>query len=149
MNAEPAPARTVTWMDTAYTITIGRYESGGIVGVFESTVPAGGGPPVHVHHNEDEIIHVVDGEYEFWRDGETVRVPAGAAIFLPRGVPHTFRVLGSVPGRNVTVLTPGGMEAFFIEAAGRSLRIPDHMADVMELGRRHGIEFRGPAPWTD
>ncbi|TIU63950.1 MAG: cupin domain-containing protein, partial [Mesorhizobium sp.] len=63
-------ARTVKWMDTVYRINVGRYQSGGIVSVFESTVPSRGGPPVHVHHNEDEVIHVIEGTYEFWLDGQ-------------------------------------------------------------------------------
>lgn len=147
---EGAPmARTVTWMDTVYNITVGRRESGGIVGVFESIVPSRCGPPVHIHHNEDEVIHVIEGDYQFWLDGETIPVPAGASIFLPRRVPHTFRVASTSPGRNVTILTPGGMEEFFIEAAGRNLRIPDDMAEVLRTGMLYGIEFRGPANWGD
>ncbi|MCZ7658549.1 MAG: cupin domain-containing protein [Xanthobacteraceae bacterium] len=107
MNIASATARTVTWMDTVYTINVDRYQSGGIVGVFESIVPARGGPPVHVHHNEDEVIHVIEGGYEFWLDGDTIPVAAGASIFLPRGVPHTFRVTSTSSGRNLTILTPG------------------------------------------
>lgn len=53
------------------------------------------------------------------------------------------------PGRNLTILTPGDLEEFFVEAATRELRIPDHMADVLELAGRYGIEFRGPAEWPD
>ncbi|OWW00081.1 hypothetical protein ATY81_25100 [Rhizobium sp. R72] len=147
MTINAQRARTVTWMDTTYTITVGRYESGGIVGVFEGMVPAGGGPPVHIHHNEDEVIHVIEGNYEFWLDGAVVAVPPGSSIFLPRGVAHTFRVVGASPGRNLTILTPGGMEEFFIEAAAQSLRMPDQMTEILRLAERHGIEFRGPANW--
>ena len=110
-NPTRAPRRAV-WMDTDYSITLGTYESGGLVGVFISTVPGRGGPPVHVHHNEDEAIHVLEGEYEFWLDGQIHPVAAGQSIFLPRGVPHTFRVMGDRPGRNLTILTPGGLEDF-------------------------------------
>jgi quercetin dioxygenase-like cupin family protein len=134
-------------MDTIYAIKIGRYESGGIVGVFESIVPPGGGPPIHVHHNEDEVIHVSEGEYEFWLNGDVVPVARGSSIFLPRGVPHAFRVVGASPGHNLTILTPGGMEDFFVEAAARSLRMPDHMPELLLLAERYGIEFRGPANW--
>ena len=140
-------ARTVTWMETIYTIHVGRHESGGVVGVFESIVPADGGPPVHIHHNEDEVIHVIEGDYQFWLEGDVVPVAPGNSIFLPRGVPHTFRVVGALPGRNLTVLTPGGMEEFFIEAAARSLRMPEHMTDLLLLAKHYGIEFRGPASW--
>lgn len=147
MNIAAEIVRTVTWMDTTYSINVGRFESGGIVGVFEGIVPAGGGPPVHIHHNEDEVIHVIEGEYEFWLDGKVVPVAPGRSIFLPRGVPHTFRVAGHSPGRNLTILTPGGMEEFFVEAAAQALRIPDHMGPLLQLAERYGIEFRGPANW--
>lgn len=146
-NPVRAPRRAV-WMDTDYSITLGTYESGGLVGVFVSTVPGRGGPPVHVHHNEDEAIHVIEGEYEFWLDGEIRPVAAGQSIFLPRGVPHTFRVAGDRPGRNLTILTPGGLEDFFVEAAARDLRMPADMAAVLELAGRYGIELRGPADWS-
>lgn len=140
-------ARTVSWMGTTYRITVGKRQSGGIAGIFESVVPSGGGPPVHVHHNEDEVIHVIEGAYEFWLDGKTIHVPAGASIFLPRGAPHTFRVGNSAQGRNLTILTPGGMEEFFVEAAAEKLCIPDDMARILELAGRYGLEFRGPANW--
>jgi quercetin dioxygenase-like cupin family protein len=152
MNIAPtlvSAARTVKWMDTSYKVNVGKYQSGGIVGVFESTVPKRGGPPIHVHHNEDEVIHVIEGEYEFWLDGQVGTVPAGASIFLPRGVPHTFRVVSARPGRNLTILTPGGLEEFFVEAAARELRIPDHMTELEALAGRYGIEFLGPANWAD
>ena len=148
-TASVRAARIVKWMGTNYTINVGKYQSGGIVGVFESTVPSRGGPPVHVHHNEEEVIHVIEGDYEFWLDGEVVPVAAGASIFLPRGVPHTFRVVSAGPGRNLTILTPGGLEEFFVEAAGRNLRIPDQITEVAELAGRYGIEFLGPAKWAD
>jgi uncharacterized cupin superfamily protein len=28
-------------------------------------VPAGGGPPPHIHRNEDETFYVLEGEVEF------------------------------------------------------------------------------------
>lgn len=74
---------------------------------------------------------------------------AGASIFLPRGVPHTFRVISPGPGRNLTTPDPGGLEEFFVEAAARELRLPDQMTEVAELAARYGIEFRGPAKWAD
>jgi quercetin dioxygenase-like cupin family protein len=148
MNIVKESMPTVTWMDTTYTINVGRFESGGVVGVFESTAPAGGGPPVHIHHNEDEVIHVIEGDYEFWLDGDVVPLAAGRSIFLPRGVPHTFRVVGASPGRNLTILTPGGLEQFFIEVAAQPLRIPGDMAQLLQVAARYGIEFRGPANWS-
>ncbi|EGE60530.1 UNVERIFIED_ORG: mannose-6-phosphate isomerase-like protein (cupin superfamily) [Rhizobium esperanzae] len=147
MNVAARTVRTVNWMNTTYAINIGRFESGGILGVFESNVPSGGGPPIHIHHNEDEVIHVIEGDYEFWCDGRLVPVGPGSSIFLPRGVPHTFRVTGTSAGRNLTILTPGGLEEFFIEAAAEAPRLPEDMDRLLQLAERYGIEFQGPANW--
>ncbi len=141
--------RTVHWMGTEYAITVTGRDSAGIIGVFEGTIPVGEGPPIHIHHNEDEVIHVIDGVYEFWLDGEVSRARPGASVFLPRGVPHTFRVVGDSAGRSLAIVTPGGFENFFIEASERGLMIPDHMAALGELAALYGLEFLGPAVWPN
>ena len=141
-------ARTVSWLGSEYTTVVGKGESGGCIGLFESVVPAGEGPPLHIHHNEDEVIHVLDGHSEFWLDGATRRLGAGEAIFLPRGIPHTFRVAGRTPARLLAVLTPGGFEGFFAEVAALD---PARAADAPALAvlcRRYGLEFLGPAAWA-
>lgn len=141
--------QTVSWQGSNYTITVNRRDSGGIVGIFHAEVPPGGGPPIHIHHNEDEVIHVTHGEYEMWLDGATCRLKPGQSIFLPRGVPHTFRIVSQTPGRNVAVLTPGGFEQFFIDVATRDLRIPRDMAELEKVGATYGAEFLGPPRWQD
>jgi mannose-6-phosphate isomerase-like protein (cupin superfamily) len=148
VNSSRAP-RIVEWAGTVYKIHVDRYQSGGIIGVFEGTVPSLGGPPVHVHHNEDEVIYILEGQYEFWLDGQISLLDAGASIFLPRGVPHTFRVRSSTPARNLAFLTPGGLEEFFVEAGGRGLGIPQHLAEIKELAAAYGVDFLGPAKWPE
>jgi len=141
------PPRTVTWLGCQYTITVDRQDSGGIVGMIDATVPAGEGPPIHIHHNEDEVIHVLAGEYQFWLDGAISRAGPGGSVFLPRGVPHTFRIIGQMPGRNLAVLTPGGFETFFADAVAHDLRLPPDPATLATLSERYGIEFRGLPQW--
>lgn len=143
-----SPNSDVRWMGTKYSIAAINRDSAGLIGVFEGVVPAGDGPPIHIHHNEDEVICVLEGEYEFWLDGNTTRGGPGTSIFLPRGVPHTFRVRGRNPGRNLGIVTPGGFENFFVEVASRALMIPENMADIVQIGNLYGLEFIGPAPWV-
>ena len=146
--AKIRPSSSVSWMGTDYSISLTARDSAGLVGVFEGRVPAGDGPPVHIHHNEDEVLHVLEGQYEFWLDGAVSRGGPGSSVFLPRGVPHTFRVVGDRPGRNLAIVTPGGFENFFLEAAGRDLQIPRDMPALLELANLYGLEFVGPAPWA-
>jgi hypothetical protein len=62
-------------------------------------------------------------------------------------VPHTFRIAGKTPGRNVAVLTPGGFENFFADAVAHDLRLPPDPVTLASLSERYGIEFRGPPRW--
>jgi quercetin dioxygenase-like cupin family protein len=139
--------RSVSWMGSRYTIRLAAAQSGGSLGIFEGEVAPGEGPPLHVHLDHDEVIHVLEGEYEFWLDGAVSQAGPGTSVFLPRGVPHTFRVVGPVAGRNLAILTPGGFEGFFREAASRDLKVPRDMEALAELAGGLGLKFLGPAPW--
>jgi mannose-6-phosphate isomerase-like protein (cupin superfamily) len=64
----------------------------------------GNGPQcLHIHHADDEAWHVLEGTLRFrFADGE-VDVPAGGTVYVPAGVPHTYR---SIDARYLIVLTP-------------------------------------------
>ena len=88
----------------------------GAFGLLESLIVPGFSPPLHVHHREDESFYVLEGELTMRCGDRTFAAGAGAFVFLPRGVPHTFVVEGDQPARMLTLITPGGGEAFFREA---------------------------------
>ena len=92
-----------------------REDTGGAYGLLEELLPAGFAPPLHVHQGEDEAFYVIEGELRF-ACGETIyRASPGAFVFLPRGVPHTFRVDGEAPARLLNLMSPGGFEHMFEE----------------------------------
>jgi mannose-6-phosphate isomerase-like protein (cupin superfamily) len=138
----------VSGFGTEITVTLTGHDSSGAIGLFEAVVPAGNAPPLHIHHAEDEIHHIIEGTYEFWLDGQSLMRSAGESIFLPRGVPHTFRVVGDVPGKNLAIIIPGGSENFFVEVAERGLTFPKDLPQLAEIGARYRMEFIGPAPWA-
>jgi hypothetical protein len=101
------------------------------------------GPPAHVHANEDEIFIVLEGEIEFSVEGRRfVRGPLQTA-FVRRGQVHSFRT-GASGARCITVLTPGGFEGFFAEAAREQLRLPEDTDEVVALAALFGSRMVGP-----
>ena len=120
-------------------------DTGGVVSAVESHDLPGGGPPPHIHHNEDETFQILEGEYEWTIGGETFVANKGTTIFAPRGVPHTYRYLGSEAGRLMCVITPSGFEGFFEEIGAMS---PEQQLDiprVVEIGLKYGLQFLPPA----
>jgi mannose-6-phosphate isomerase-like protein (cupin superfamily) len=86
----------------------------------EYVAPGGGGPPLHVHHANEEAFFVLDGEVDFTCEGTTRRLVAGGFAFVPRGAKHTFFVPSGRPARWVGVFAPGHYLAL-VEDLGKLL----------------------------
>lgn len=128
--------------DTQYVLLTGE-DTEGRFALMENENPPGVGPPPHVHRNEDEAFHVLEGRVAFEVDGERVVGEAGATMFLPRGSTHTWEVVGDEPARMLIMLMPAGLEDYFRELSDLDGDGPPDMEEVLEVSARHGIEFPG------
>ncbi len=62
--------------------------------VLEMTLPVGSPAPLHVHHSLDDTWYILDGTMVVGCGDDVLVVGAGHWVSMPRGVPHTFRVVG-------------------------------------------------------
>jgi quercetin dioxygenase-like cupin family protein len=146
------PDRSRVYASNLMTFLLDAGTTEGRVSVVEALAQQGSEPPPHVHSREDEIFYLLDGRAEFTRGEETVEGGPGDLIFLPRGVPHGFRLL-TPTGRALILLTPAGFEEAFKEFSepATSLELPP-LAPPADLGRmmsvfgEYGITFLGPPP---
>lgn len=117
-------------------------ETGGRFTLFHDTIPVGGGPPPHYHKNEDEWFYPLEGEVEFFVEGQWRLVPVGAVVFLPKGKVHTFRNVGNTPLKMLTYTSPSGFETFFERSAAEFAKDgPPDMERIVEISAEHGIYF--------
>jgi quercetin dioxygenase-like cupin family protein len=80
-----------------------------------SRLVAGDASPIHLHTMEDEIFLLLDGSAVFWFGEERYEVEPGGVVYLPRDVPHGYRITADAD--MITICTPAGAEKFF-RAAG-------------------------------
>ena len=129
--------------------------TGGVYTLVDHTAPAGYETPYHVHHNEDELFYVLEGELEclHGEDGEhVVRAGPHDTVVLPRDVPHGFRVIGEMPCRMVVYVTPAGLEEFFREVGepAPELTTPPPAegapAALAEAAAAYDLDILGPMP---
>jgi quercetin dioxygenase-like cupin family protein len=93
-----------------------------------------------VHEREDETFVVLQGEVRFVADHATTIATAGMTVFAPRGVPHSYEVVGTKPARLLLLLTPAGLERMFEELA-RLPKEPRDFAKVVGICARYGVRF--------
>lgn len=118
-------------------------DTDGALFVIENTNDARGGPPRHLHHEQEEWFYVVEGEYLAEIGDERYRLEPGDSIFAPRRIPHVWAHIGEGTGRLIVAFRPaGGMEAFF-DAVSR-LKEAASREELHGLFRSHGMEVAGP-----
>ena len=139
---DAATTPVFTMLGTTMRLMATAAGTGGRYTVFEQVTPPGWGPPRHVHSREDEIIYVLEGNYELHIGDERRAVSAGACAVLPRNVPHGFRNAASTPGRLLCVITPGGLEEYFLAVAKCSP--PPNPAQLVELAQPFGLTLLPP-----
>jgi quercetin dioxygenase-like cupin family protein len=89
-------------------------QTGGRFALLEGVVRGGEEIPAHKHTREDEAFYVLDGDVSGEVGGKPFRAAQGDFVFLPRKVPHTWRV-ESERARLLVFITPAGFEASFLE----------------------------------
>ena len=127
------------------TVLLAGAETGGRLAVVETVEARGAALPLHRHHWEDEVLYVVAGELAVRLGGAWRRVPAGAAVLLPRGVEHA--VAAATPeARVLTILTPAGFEGFHREWGTMTAGVATDLERLVALAARYGCEITGPPP---
>jgi quercetin dioxygenase-like cupin family protein len=142
----------IWFLNTLNIVKATAAQTGGAFGLIEEWAPAGAGSPYHVHRAEDESFYVLDGHLEFISGDHRMTCGPGSFVFLPRDIPHGFRVVGSSSARFLILATPGGFEGFVTEAGEPAARLelpPPSAPDIGKLAAiaaKYRIEILGPLP---
>lgn len=118
-------------------------ESSGALYVIENVSRGPGGPPRHVHHEQDEWFFVLEGRYRIEVGEERFDLGPGDSILGPRLVEHVWAHVGNGVGRLLISFQPAGtMEEFFagLAAAGDGAT----REELTSLFGRHGMTLLGP-----
>lgn len=102
--------------------------------IWEGNIPAGMGPPPHIHLYEHECFYIIEGSLNAWVEGIKYEVPKDSLIFMPAGRAHWF--VSTAPVTRMISLTVTAKPEFpanhlnrkFFEYIGRpaeSMTLPD------------------------
>lgn len=86
--------------------TAGRYS------LMEIHVKAGNEPPAHTHLREDDVYFILKGEMRFEVGGQVLHAKPGDHVYLPKDVPHAFKVV-TEDAHVLMWMAPAGLEQWF------------------------------------
>ena len=153
------------FLGTLARVKLSGEQTGGRFSLQEALLPHNAAPPLH-SHPQDETLYVLEGDVTFWivepelvddrtwLDTHARRCGAGAAVFAPAGVPHTFRV-ESDTARMLFLSTPAGIEDYvralaeparwpWLQPPPDGPRVPAERLAAVE--REHGVVRHSPPP---
>jgi quercetin dioxygenase-like cupin family protein len=124
-------------------VKISGKDTAGQLAVFEYIGKEKTGPALHVHHHQDEIFSIVEGEYLFQVGEEKFKVKAGDTVFAPRGIPHTWIQLTDFGKQIYSVQPAGKLEEMFLKL--NEFKAPPTEAELRDIHQQAGLDVLGPA----
>lgn len=131
------------WGQFPLAIKLSANDTGGELLVFMHPNMGKGGPPRHVHHDQDEWFYVVAGEFIAEIGDEKFTMLPGDSLFAPRRVPHAWAHIGNGPGTLITTVTPAGTFEQFIRETTLHPTLPSD-AEIAATFEQHNMKVLGP-----
>ena len=89
MQVASGAGKTLWVLGDLYEFKATGEDTGGRFALWKTTTPPGNpGPPPHIHHNEDEVFYLLEGEWELMVEGRASVVGAGTFANIPK-TPYT------------------------------------------------------------
>jgi mannose-6-phosphate isomerase-like protein (cupin superfamily) len=151
----PAGEGEAIWaMSSLFEVKLDAAASGGTFAVTEVVQPPGVATPLHVHHREAEAFFMIEGTMTYEAGGIIHHLERGSFMYLPKEVPHRFRITGESPARFIALVAPAGLEGLYRSVGGAAAerRLPepspeDVAAEIARWGGvapGYGLEVVGP-----
>ena len=135
----PGNGRKLQFLGVTHKLT--SEQTGGAFYVCEAVFGPESGSPLHIHHYEDEVIHVLEGAIDIRLDNEKLHAPAGGIVHLPKKIPHALQNPLKTPLRIIVHAIPGGLEHYFDEVE-TALQDGSFNAEVhTEISKKYGLEW--------
>jgi mannose-6-phosphate isomerase-like protein (cupin superfamily) len=131
------------WGTIPLQIKVSSEDSDGALFLFEHLDMGKGGPPRHLHYEQDEWFYVIKSQFAFEVGDESFTLCPGDSLFAPRMVPHVWAHVGSTPGTLLLGVQPAGsLEPFF--RAGCEMPAPPTPEQAEQQFAAHGMKVVGP-----
>ena len=102
--------------------------------------PVNTGVPPHIHPQQDEFIHVLEGVYTLYLDGEWHKAGPGDTVRMPKGLVHAYFNKSDEAAKSLFWVSPANdLAQLFAEL--HDLTDPE---EVVRRSARRGVDFLPP-----
>ena len=101
---------------------------------------------LHLHRQHAESFYILDGEVNFWIDGDWMTAAPGTCVHIPPGIPHAVDLPPGRTGRMLMIFQPSGFDQYLAELKSMT---DEQLADeklMAQLDAKYDIINLGGVP---
>lgn len=121
-------------------------DTDGLFDYFDLRVGYLQGFQLHIHLEQNETFHVVEGELLLRNDDEWIVAKQGDFILVPKGTVHTYVNVRRTVAHSIGLISPGGFDKFVREMRDVTIAAAGHPdpKKIEELGVKYKQRLTGP-----
>jgi len=141
----PGEGERIAMLGTEQVVLAGASTNASFL-LLRADMPAGMGPPPHIHDDEDEAFYVLQGRLRVKSGPDQWVLEPGGFAYLPRGVMHQPSVEGAEPVRALIITSRTGLEKFFAKVASEvsASGEPPTLESMDRVGAPYGLRHFPP-----
>ncbi len=142
----PGEGTNYDWENDHTFVKVSSADSGGAFTLMEDNLKSSFALGLHRHDQHAETFYFVEGEVDFFVEGDWIRATPGTTIHVPSGVAHACKVAGGGTAKMIMIFQPAGFDGFLAEIAGMTAKDFEDEAKMAALNEKYDIVPMGPVP---
>lgn len=101
---------------------------------------------LHVHRQHAETFYILEGDVDFYIDGNWMTAKPGTTVHIPPGIPHALDLPGGQTGKLLMIFQPAGFDRFLAEMSKLTEAQLADEALMNELSEKYDLIPLGDVP---
>ena len=142
----PGGGRSYDWTRDHTFVKVSSADTGGAFALMEDNLKVEFALGLHLHRQHAESFYILDGEVNFWIDGDWMTAAPGTCVHIPPGIPHAVDLPPGRTGRMLMIFQPSGFDQYLAELKSMT---DEQLADeklMAQLDAKYDIINLGGVP---
>jgi quercetin dioxygenase-like cupin family protein len=142
----PGGGTSYDWARDHTFVKVAATDTGGAYALMEDNLKREFSLGLHLHRQHAETFYILDGQVDFYIDGDWMTATAASTVHIPPGIVHAVTLEAGRTGKMLMIFQPAGFDRYLAELAAMS---PQQLADekLMEgLAVKYDIINLGGVP---
>ncbi len=142
----PGGGPNYDWAQDHTFVKVSASETGGAFALMEDNLKRKFSLGLHLHRQHAETFYILEGNTDFYIDGDWMTAMPATTIHIPPDVPHAVALPDGQTGKMLMIFQPSGFDQYLVELA--RLTKPELADDkrMEELALKYDIVNLGGVP---